>query len=80
MGVGVGDGVGVGVRDGARLIIEIWVTLLPPEPSMSNPSEPTTTSLGAGKELLGKVVPLTMYANISVTSCVWFLSAPVILS
>jgi hypothetical protein len=58
-GEGVGVGVGVVVADGARLVMFIWVMLLPPEPSMSNPSGPTITSLGAGSELLGRLVPLT---------------------
>lgn len=55
----VGIGVGVGVEEGARLVMVICVKLLPPEPSMSKPSGPTMTSLGAGNELLGRFVPLT---------------------
>ena len=81
VGVGVGDGVGVGVGvvAGVRLVMVIWVMLLPPEPSMSKPSEPTMTSLGAGNELLGRLVPLTWYANMRVMGWVWFVSAPVVL-
>jgi hypothetical protein len=63
VGVGAGEGVGVGVDvgvgAGARSVMAIWVMLLPPEPSMSKPSGPTITSLGAGSELLGRLVPLT---------------------
>ena len=63
VGVGAGDGVGVGagvgVASGAKLVMVIWAMLLPPEPSMSKPSGPTMTSLGAGNELLGRLVPLT---------------------
>jgi hypothetical protein len=78
-GDGVGVGVGVGVAAGARLDMVIWVMLLPPEPSMSKPSGPTMTSLGAGNELLGRLVPLTWYANMIVMGWVWFVSAPVVL-
>jgi len=59
--------VGVGVAAGAKSITFICVMLLPPDPSISKPSAPTTISLGAGRELLGKLMPLTWYANMSVT-------------
>ena len=78
-GDGVGVGVGVGVAAGARLVMVIWVMLLPPEPSMSKPSGPIMTSLGAGSELLGRFVPLTWLANMRVIGWVWFVSVPVVL-
>ncbi len=67
VGVGIGVGAGVGVGVGAVLVMFTCVMLLPPDPSISKPSEPTITNLGAGSELLGRLVPLTWYANMRVT-------------
>ena len=57
--VGAVEGVGVKVGEGVGLVTVICVMLLPPEPSISNPSGPIITSRGSGCELLGKSVPLT---------------------
>jgi hypothetical protein len=65
--VGVRVDVGVGVDVGIVSVMLTWVMLLPPDPSMIKPSEPTMTSLGAGSELEGRLLPLTWYAKITTT-------------
>jgi hypothetical protein len=78
-GEGEDDGLGEGVGFGWLLVTVTWVTPLPPDPTISNPSGPTATSPGAGCSEGDRSVPFTAYAKIMYIRWVWFWAAPVLL-